>query len=176
MFHWWDCITYSSPNLSVIKGMVLPGLVASLVAQMQCICLQCGRSGVRSLGWEDPLEKEMATHSSTLAWEIPRTEEPGRFTVHGVTKSWTWLSDFTSLSFSGLGSSQHPCRGFPGSSVVKNQPAKETQVPSLGQKILWRRKCQLTPVFLPGKSHGQRSLVGYCPWGCKRVRHDLVTK
>ena len=32
---------------------------------------------VRSLGWEDPLEKEMATHSSILAWEIPWTEEPG---------------------------------------------------------------------------------------------------
>ena len=34
-------------------------------------------------------------------------------------------------------------------------------------KILWRRKWQPTPVFLPGKSHGQRSLVGYSPWGCK---------
>ena len=33
---------------------------------------------VQSLGQEDPLEKEMATHSSILAWEIPRTEEPGR--------------------------------------------------------------------------------------------------
>ena len=33
---------------------------------------------VRFLGWEDPLEKEMATHSSVLAWEIPWTEEPGR--------------------------------------------------------------------------------------------------
>ena len=32
---------------------------------------------VQSLGWEDPLEKEIATHSSILAWEIPRTEEPG---------------------------------------------------------------------------------------------------
>ena len=32
---------------------------------------------VQSLGWEDPLEKEMATHSSILAWRIPRTEEPG---------------------------------------------------------------------------------------------------
>ena len=32
---------------------------------------------VRSLGWEDPLEKEIATHSSILAWEIPWTEEPG---------------------------------------------------------------------------------------------------
>ena len=55
---------------------------------------------VRSLGWEDPLEKEMATHSSTLAWIIPWKEEPGR--LHGVTKSWTRLSDFTSLHFTSL--------------------------------------------------------------------------
>ena len=48
---------------------------------------------VQSLGWEDPLEKEMATHSSILAWEIPWTWEQA--TVHGVTKSWTLLSDFT---------------------------------------------------------------------------------
>ena len=44
---------------------------------------------VRSLSWEDPLEKEMATHSSILAWKIPWTEEPGLLwwaTVHGVTK------------------------------------------------------------------------------------------
>ena len=33
---------------------------------------------VRALGWEDPLEKEMATHSSTIAWKIPWREEPGR--------------------------------------------------------------------------------------------------
>ena len=44
---------------------------------------------VRSLGREDPLEKEMATHSSILAWEIPWAEEPSRATVHGVAKSHT---------------------------------------------------------------------------------------
>ena len=44
---------------------------------------------LRSLGWEDPLEKETATHSSILALEIPWTEEPGRPTVHGVAKSQT---------------------------------------------------------------------------------------
>ena len=44
---------------------------------------------VQSLGREDPLEKEMATHSSILAWRIPWTEEPGWATVHRVTKSWT---------------------------------------------------------------------------------------
>ena len=48
---------------------------------------------VQSLGWEDPLEEEMATHSSILAWEIPRTEEPGGHTVHGVTKSRNQLSN-----------------------------------------------------------------------------------
>ena len=38
------------------------------------------------------------------------------------------------------------------------------------EKILWRRKWQPTSLFLPGKSHGQRSLVGYSPWGLERVR------
>ena len=38
---------------------------------------------VQSLGWEDPLEKEMATHSSTLAWKVPWTEEPGRLQSMG---------------------------------------------------------------------------------------------
>ena len=48
---------------------------------------------VQSLGWEDLLEKEMAIHSSILAWKIPWMEEPA--TVHGVAKSQTRLSDFT---------------------------------------------------------------------------------
>ena len=38
---------------------------------------------IQSLGWEDPLEKKMATHSSILAWEIPWTEEPGRLQSMG---------------------------------------------------------------------------------------------
>ena len=43
-------------------------------------------------------------------------------------------------------------------------------------KIPWRRKWQPNSAFLPGKSHGQRSLAGYSPWGRKRVGHDLATK
>ena len=39
-------------------------------------------------------------------------------------------------------------------------------IPGSGRS--WRRKCQPTPIFLPGKSHPQRSLVGYSPWGCKK--------
>ena len=48
---------------------------------------------VQSLGWEDPLEKEMAIRSSILAWEILWTEEPGRLQSMGVTKSRTQLSN-----------------------------------------------------------------------------------
>ena len=52
--------------------------------------------------------------------------------------------------------------------MVKSLPAvQETQVRSLGQEDPWRRKWQPTPVFLPGESHGWRSLVGYSPWGRK---------
>ena len=41
---------------------------------------------VRFPGGEDPLEKEMANHSSTVAWKIPQTEEPGGLQVHGITE------------------------------------------------------------------------------------------
>ena len=51
---------------------------ASLVAQRAKCLPAMWETWVRSLGWEDLLEKKMATHSSTLAWKIPRTEEPGR--------------------------------------------------------------------------------------------------
>ena len=50
---------------------------------------------LRSLSWEDPLEKEMATHSSSLAWKIPLAEEPGGLQSMGSPKSQTRLSDFT---------------------------------------------------------------------------------
>ena len=49
-------------------------------------------AGVRSLSWEDPLEKEMATRSSIPVWEIPWTEEPGGLQSMGLQKSWTGLS------------------------------------------------------------------------------------
>ena len=42
---------------------------------------------VQSLGWEDPLEKEMAIHSSTIAWKIPWTEEPGRLQSIGSQRA-----------------------------------------------------------------------------------------
>ena len=50
------------------------------------------KTWVRSLGWEDPLEKGMATHSSILAWRIPWTEQPGRLQSMG-SQSWTQLNN-----------------------------------------------------------------------------------
>ena len=58
-------------------------LRASQVAQRKRICLPMQETHVRSLGWEDPLEKEMAAHSSILAWKIPWMEEPGRLLSMG---------------------------------------------------------------------------------------------
>ena len=58
-------------------------LRASLVAQMVKCLSAMQETQVRSLGREDPLEKEMATHSSILAWRIPWIEEPGRLQPTG---------------------------------------------------------------------------------------------
>ena len=80
---------------------------------------------VWSLGREDPLEKEMATHSSTLAWKIPWTEEPGGLHSMGSQRvQHDWAISLALFTF---------------------------------------------PVFLPGKSHGQRSLVHYGLWGCNEL-------
>ena len=63
------------------------------------------------------------------------------------------------------------CGGFPVTQSVKSLPAmRDVWVQSLGWEDLpWRREWQPTPVFLPGEFHGQRSLVGYSPWGHKEL-------
>ena len=66
-------------------------MVLSLVAQLVKNLPAMQETQVRSLGWEDTLVKEMAIHSSILAWKILWTEEPGG--LHGVAKSQTQLSD-----------------------------------------------------------------------------------
>ena len=62
-----------------VFGMNMNSLIirASLVAQRLKHLPEMRETWVRFLGWEDPLEEEMAPHSSTLAWRIPWTEEPG---------------------------------------------------------------------------------------------------
>ena len=89
----FDCVTFSSLTLITIRQWaesssgidnqytLLYG--TSLVAQTVKHLSAMWETWVRSLGWEDPLEKEMAIHSSTIAWKIPWTEEPGRLQSRG---------------------------------------------------------------------------------------------
>ena len=81
--------------------VVKPFLISTVAVATQLTCLSkltaqivknlpaMQETRVRSLGWEDLLEKEMETHSNILAWRIPWTEEPGGATVHGVTECLT---------------------------------------------------------------------------------------
>ena len=57
--------------------------------------------------------------------------------------------------------------GFPGGASGKESACQRRRPDPWDGKIAWRRKWQPTPVFLPGESHGQRSLGGYSPQGCK---------
>ena len=67
------------PIYRVIGGSLIALLVKNLPAMLE--------TRVQFLGWEDPLEKEMVTHSSILAWRIPQTEEPGRLQSMGSQES-----------------------------------------------------------------------------------------
>ena len=153
---------------------IVPFAVAKLVNNLPAI----QKTGVWSLGQEDPLEKGMATHSSILAWGIPQTEEPGDLwsmglqrvrhywvtnTMYILTKRFVLvflqhLTEKAEWTFSQLQKngkeSCFPCRR-----------CEETRVWSLGQKdpleyymathssiLAWKI------LFLPGKFHGQRSL------------------
>ena len=102
------------------------------------------------------------------------------FTVWGTREAqilkWAAYAFSTDLSSSGI---------EPGSPAlqVNSLPAKESAYQyrrhgfdSWVWKILSRRKRQLTPVFLPGKFYGQKSLAGYSPWSGKKARHSLASK
>ena len=82
------------PGLSGYSGCywTSEGAGASLAAQMVKNPPAMQETWVQSLGWEDPREKGMATRSSSFAWRIPRTEEPGGQQSMG-SQSWTRQSD-----------------------------------------------------------------------------------
>ena len=80
--------SFNTPN--DILSLVLQN---SLVAQRVKHLPSMKETWVQSLGGEDPLENDMATHSSILAWKNPWTEEPARLQSKGSQKSWTQLSD-----------------------------------------------------------------------------------
>ena len=134
---------------------------------------------VWSLGWEDPLEKAMAAHSSILAWKIPWTADPGRLPSMGsqrVGHDWaTSLSTFTLGYEEGNGNPLQyswPGKSHGWRSLVGWSPwgrwVRHNWVTSLSLFTFmhWGKKWQPTPVFLPGESQGRGSLVGCHLWGC----------
>ena len=143
---------------------------AFLAAQWSRTHLPKQEMQFQPLGWEEPLEKEMTTYSSILAWEIPGIEKPGGLqsmvirirhdlmtksekavTPHSSTLAWKtpWMEEPGGLQTMG-------------SLRVGNEWATSL---SLFTFTHWRRKLQSTPVFLPGESQGRWSLVGCRLWG-----------
>ena len=121
------------------------------------------RRGQQRMRWLDAVTDSMDMSLSELQ-ELVMDKEAWHAAIHGVTKSQTWLSNWTELN-NPLGLSRWRSG--------KESTRQETRVWSLGQACL---QWQSTPVFLPEKSHGQRSLVGSSPQGLIRVRHDWATK
>ena len=124
---------------------------ASLVVQLVKNLSAMWETWVRSLGWEDALEEDTATHSSILAWRIPWTEEPSGLQFMGLQRvGHDWATKYT-----------HTRRTF------------QVRWGSTGERLdmfilpNWRSQWQPTAVFLPGELHGQRSLAGCYPWGHK---------
>ena len=129
----------------------------------------------------------MSTHSSILAWRIPWTEEPG-----GLYSPWGCKEpDTTAVTeractpskILGRVSLIYLYMGFPGGTSGKEPLCQHRRYKKRGfnpwvRKIRRRRAWQPTSAFLPGESHGQRSLVGYSPWGHQESESDMteVTK
>ena len=174
---------------------------AFLVAQSVKNLPAVQKTRVRSLSWEDPLEKEMATHSSIFAWEVSWTEEPGGLQSMGlqrvrhdwatntyllihVAASWSnillihiyWgptmcliVLEDTEKSSRTLSLSREPLYS---SKIISGLPwwlsgkesacqCRKPRVSPWVGKIPSRSNWQRIPVFLPGKSHGPRSVPGY---------------
>ena len=149
---------------------------------------------VQSLCCIDYLEKRMATYSSILAWRIPWAEEPGRLLALGLKRGGhnrvtnTFTFNILASTKEGLAIWHNHTKllylfntAFLGLPLGLSGKESTCQCRRSGsdlwaRKIPWRREWLPTSVFLPGKSHGQRSLGGYHPCGHKTVRHDSMTK
>ena len=115
----------------------------------------------------------MSTHSSTLAWKIPWTEEPGRLQSMGSRRvRHDWATSLSLFTFMHWRRKWQPTPVFlPGESQGRGSLVGfclwgRTESDTT-EMTLQQQQQQPTPVFLPGESHGGRSLVGCSPRGCK---------
>ena len=123
----------------------------------------------------DP-EKTMATHSSTLAWRIPGTAEPGRLPSMGshrvghdssssINRDRRRKWQPTPILLPGKSQGRRSLAGCSPWGREESDMTERLHFVSFYSSF-WRRKWQPTPVFLPGQSHARRGLVGYSLWGC----------
>ena len=105
-------------------------------------------------GWDDCMASPTRWTCLSKLWDLELYREAWRAAVHGVAKRSTQLNDWTAAELIKWNIMSIK------SVVLKNLTAVDT---------VWSH-------LLPGKSHAQRSLAGYCPWGHKRIGHNLVTR
>ena len=119
---------------------------------------------VQSLGGEDSLQYSCL--------ENPVDRGAWWATVHSVANSSIGLKQLSAYAH------MNSLRGLPWWLCGKESACqcRRRRFNSWVRNVPWRRKWQHTPVFLPEKSHGQRTLVGYRPWDHKRIGHNLVTE
>ena len=133
---------------------------------------RCRLAAVQTL----PVLWPMWIHGRSLGCHgaaVPGERQPVTCFVDNEILCWPWLPNLLMHI--------HIYSGFPGDTSGKEPASQFKRGKRCGfnpwvRKISWRRNWQHTPVFLPGEPHGQRNLVGYSPWGCERMRHNLENK
>ena len=131
------------------------------------ICLQSRRPRFSPWVRKIPWRRKWLSTPAFLPGEF-HGREAWQATAQGITGIWTRLTNYHWEVNHGL-----PWRFRGKESSCQHRKRK---FDSWVRKIPWRTKWPPTLVFLPGKSHGQRNLAGYSPWGRRRDRHNLVTK
>ena len=177
-----SCLTLCNPMDCSLPGSSVHGLFQARVLERVAISFSRGSSRARDCTWVSCIAGRRFTIWATR--EAPLREKERDKKMSGPTLLLLWKTNVYSnqantqsrkATFKMIGKfgtflfTHSPSSGFPdGSDQRKSPPAmQETQVRPWIRKIPWRRAWQPTPVFLPGKSHGLRNLVGYSPWGHK---------